>query len=50
MKIEKIGNLYIIKGHAQSHYFTAYGLTIGQALTQLMREIAIQRSLSAWSR
>jgi len=48
MKIEKIGRLFIVKGRAYGHYFTAIGNTASEAVEKLAQEIAIIRSVNAW--
>ena len=50
MQINKIGSLYIIKGHAINRYFTASGMTAKEALAKLFQEIAIERTLKAWNK
>jgi len=48
MKIEKIGQLYILKGRASGHYCTASGSNLSEVLAKLFYEIAIIRSEQAW--
>lgn len=49
MKIEKIGQLYVIRGRYCKRYFTACGQTASEAIASLWSEIAIIRSLTAWN-
>lgn len=50
MQINKIGSLYIARGHYQNTYITASGSSLAETLANLFKEIAIQRSLLAWNK
>ena len=51
MKIEKIANgLYTAKGRACGIFALVVGSSITESIDLFMQEIAIQRSLLAWSK
>lgn len=50
MFIQRIGGLYIVKGHYDGVFMTASGSNLQDLLAKLFSEIAIYRSLKAWNK
>jgi len=50
MTIEKIGELYTVKGRFNSRLFTAVAQTVKEAINSIFSDIAIIRSSEAWNK
>lgn len=50
MKIEKLGELFIVKARFNSRLFTAVESSMRTGIDKVMENIAIHRSVTAWNK